>query len=408
MKWGRLGSWVLLVPLMLALTLTTTAKESTIKVGEQTVRISGPYQHENMNVFLLHGKNLNNHDYLTLDEGLEKKLVSVTEKKQEQVSELQIENKSDRPLFLQEGDRLSGGKQDRIVVSSLIIPAKSGKRPLPTFCVEQSRWRVGKNGKAFGNTANPVLAQQAVRLAAKVTPNRGGQGAVWYNVRSLKMRANMTLKSPNSNSSINETLDSKQVVTLCKMASVKLDKPIVKHNDVIGVAIAINGVVEEVNIYPNNKVLKKIYPRLVQSYAVQAALSKPKKETEIKKVNSADVTKFMTVKKVEKKIRNEKIDPTNTLKVEQQADFFNCTTLYKGKTVHLQWLNGKALKEMPKGQNPFRNRYNNPQNQSPQQIPNLPGNFNPSQGGQAGQPNDQPESPEPPSIPPPPPGRRRR
>src|SRR3989442_81630 len=81
-------------------------KAEPFDVKDVAVRISGPYTHENMTVFLLLGKDQDDRDYLTLDQGLDKKLVAISEKKQAQVGELQIENKSNRYLFLQEGDRL--------------------------------------------------------------------------------------------------------------------------------------------------------------------------------------------------------------------------------------------------------------------------------------------------------------
>jgi len=147
-------------------------------VKELAVRVSGPYVHENLTIFLLHGKDQDDRDYLTLDQGLDRKLVTIGEKEREQVGELQLENKSDRYLFLQEGDRLQGGRQDRIIVTSLVVPPRSGKLTVPTFCIEQSRWQAGDGGTAFRNVRNTILAPQNVRAAAKVTPYRGGQSAV--------------------------------------------------------------------------------------------------------------------------------------------------------------------------------------------------------------------------------------
>src|SRR5262249_22635581 len=99
-------------------------KPAAFEVKDVAVRVSGPYAHENLTVFLLHGKDQDDRDYLTLDQGLDKKLVVLSEKKQAQVGELQIENKSDRYLFLQEGDRLKGGQQDRIIITSLVVPPR--------------------------------------------------------------------------------------------------------------------------------------------------------------------------------------------------------------------------------------------------------------------------------------------
>src|SRR5947209_9926040 len=161
-------------------------KKPAFDVKDVAVRVSGPYAHENLTIFLLHGKDQDDRDYLTLDQGLDKKLVLVTEKQRAQVGELQIENKSDRYLFLQEGDRVQGGQQDRIIVTSLVVPPHSGKLGLPTFCVEQGRWQAGAGGAAFANVKNAGLAPPAIRTAAKAVPMRGGQGAVWQRVGEAK------------------------------------------------------------------------------------------------------------------------------------------------------------------------------------------------------------------------------
>ena len=50
---------------------------------------------------------------------------------QERVGGLQLDNQSDLPLYLQEGERLRGGKQDRTIIASLVILARSGRTQVP-------------------------------------------------------------------------------------------------------------------------------------------------------------------------------------------------------------------------------------------------------------------------------------
>src|SRR5688572_11021310 len=115
-----------------------------LKLAPVTYRITGPYSHENLSVYLLHSRTQDDRDFMTLDEGLKTKQVRITEKEQEDVGELLISNSSHRPLFLQEGDRLKGGKQDRTLYASLVIPPKAMKVPVPTFCIEPTRWTEGE------------------------------------------------------------------------------------------------------------------------------------------------------------------------------------------------------------------------------------------------------------------------
>jgi hypothetical protein len=57
--------------------------------------ITGPYAHQNLSVFLIHSPSQDDREFITLDQGLKEGWVKVTEKQQEQVGQLQIENQSD-------------------------------------------------------------------------------------------------------------------------------------------------------------------------------------------------------------------------------------------------------------------------------------------------------------------------
>src|SRR5438094_7828266 len=82
----------------------TTVEESTeVGLGDLQVHVTGPYAHENLTVFLIHADSQDARDFLTLDEGLRQELVKITEKDQERVGELYLDNQSDLPLYLQEG-----------------------------------------------------------------------------------------------------------------------------------------------------------------------------------------------------------------------------------------------------------------------------------------------------------------
>src|SRR5438093_7460880 len=120
-----LGGVILL--LFLAGCRPSPAEDSSeVVLNGARLSVSGPYRHENMALFLVHAENQDERDFLTLDEGLRKGLVKVTELEQERVGELHVDNQSDRPLYLQEGERLYGGKQDRTIAVSMVLPPKSG------------------------------------------------------------------------------------------------------------------------------------------------------------------------------------------------------------------------------------------------------------------------------------------
>src|SRR5204863_6788217 len=120
----------------------------------------------NLAVYLVRGKDvLPGKDLLTLQEALEKKLAVVHETGA--VGELAVENVArDAEVFIQAGDIVKGGRQDRVLANDLIVPARSGKVPLASFCVEAGRWqrRGGEDDRQFSGAAGQ-LPGKALRLA---------------------------------------------------------------------------------------------------------------------------------------------------------------------------------------------------------------------------------------------------
>lgn len=240
----------------------------TIAFQGSEYRIAGPFVHENLAVFVLHSRDHDETDFLTLDEGLKDGSVMVSEKAEGQVNELLVENRSKRPLFVQVGDRLRGGKQDRIVGASFVVPPLSGQQPIRSFCVEQGRWSPTTAGTmSFCATVSSAVAPQAVRAAAL----GADQGQVWSEVARSKEAASQTLKAPNGSSTLNETLDSAEVRSAQDRYSRALGALLEGRSDAVGIAFAVNGKVEEVDIYPGATLLRKLYPRLLESFALQVA-----------------------------------------------------------------------------------------------------------------------------------------
>ena len=91
-------------------------------------RISGPHVHRNLAIYLIHGRNAADAVPLTLAEALAKGSVQVAETGQ--VNELKIENTGAEEVFIQAGDMVKGGRQDRVLTVSLLLPPCLLKFPL--------------------------------------------------------------------------------------------------------------------------------------------------------------------------------------------------------------------------------------------------------------------------------------
>ncbi|HWS99712.1 MAG TPA: DUF6569 family protein [Pyrinomonadaceae bacterium] len=190
--------------------------EATPAVGEVKLndyRLSGPYVHENLTVFLVHGQDSpNGKSFLPLEEALRRKVVVVHETGE--VNELAVENLSRREeVFIQAGDIVKGGQQDRVLAVDLIVPARSGRVPIDAFCVESGRWeqRGPEVATSFGVSPN-MVASKELKMAAKSTRS---QQEVWDQVEQsqekLSASASADVRAPASRSSLQLTLENDKV-----------------------------------------------------------------------------------------------------------------------------------------------------------------------------------------------------
>ena len=132
--------------LLLAITGVAAAQTPT------GTRLSGPLVYENLAVYFIHGKSAAGKLPLTLDEALARGVVLVRETGD--VNQLEIENRGNDEVFVQSGDIVKGGRQDRTLMVSLVLPPHSGRVPIASFCVEHNRWtRRGSESAAQGRRA---------------------------------------------------------------------------------------------------------------------------------------------------------------------------------------------------------------------------------------------------------------
>src|SRR5262245_43524884 len=96
--------------------------------------VTGPHAHANLAIYLVHGPDtLKGQRILPLQMVLERNLAVVRE------GILAVDSSADEPIFIQSGDIVKGGNQDRVVTSDQLIPPRSKGLHLPVFCVEAGR-----------------------------------------------------------------------------------------------------------------------------------------------------------------------------------------------------------------------------------------------------------------------------
>jgi hypothetical protein len=253
-------------------------------------KVTGPFVHDNLSVFLVHGADrLKDKNYLTLQEAMEKKIVIVHETGN--VNELTIENISpDQEVYIQSGDIVKGGRQDRTIALDFIAPAKSGQMPINAFCVESGRWHQrGVEAADHFGSSNFQIAGKDLKLAAK---QAGSQREVWdkvaENQQKLSSNAGASVNVAQSASSFQLSIESKPVEDHTD-AYVKALEPVLQgKDDVIGYAFAINGKINSADIYANHALFAKLWPKLLKSSAIEA-LADLQKDKPVATANADDV-----------------------------------------------------------------------------------------------------------------------
>src|ERR1700722_19620721 len=96
---------------------------------------------QSLTVFPLYAEAGKPVEYQLADEAIAAATVAVQEISEGgAVPELLVENTGDSRVLFLEGEELRGAKQNRILNTSILVPAKA-KIKVPVSCVEQGRWR---------------------------------------------------------------------------------------------------------------------------------------------------------------------------------------------------------------------------------------------------------------------------
>lgn len=245
------------------------------------VQVSGLVDHENLAVYFIHGKSKIGPVPLTLQEALAKGAVRVSETGN--VNTLTIENFSDESVFVQAGDVVKGGQQDRTLTVSLLLPPKSGRIPIASFCVEHGRWsaRGAEDVKSFASSASAVpsremkLAMQAPMPAAPAGETVGlRQQKVWAGVAAAQERlaavTGADVRAKVSASSLQLAMENKKLAEMRKAYIDALKAAGEARDDIVGYVFAVNGKLNSAEVYESNGLFRKMWPKLLEASATEA------------------------------------------------------------------------------------------------------------------------------------------
>lgn len=265
--------------------------------AEDKTRVTGPHAHENLVVYFIHGPRKAGPAPLTLQEALQKGSVRVFETGA--VNELRIENTGNEDVFIQSGDIVKGGKQDRVLRMSFVLPPKSGEVPLAAFCVESGRWaaRGSESVASFLGAAEAMpsreaklamraplpaaasqtaqgLSQRRARMARVPSDTSQRQQDVWASVANtqsvLSEQLGANVASARSATSLQLSLENKKLKEARKGYLEALRAKGEKDEGIVGYVFAINGRISSADVYPSNALFRKMWPKQLAAGVTEA------------------------------------------------------------------------------------------------------------------------------------------
>ncbi len=274
-------------------------------VAGKDYRLSGPYTQNNLSIYLIHREGRTDGPApITLAEAMRQGLVQVVETGS--VSRLKVRNLGDREVFIQSGDIVKGGKQDRVLLTSLIIPPKSGYIPIGAFCVEQGRWarrgleniwafsmsayrmpsRAGKIAmmKSMGYEAAPEAGRlerlrerwPGLRISQGPRRRMGSdyQGDVWRSVgamqKALGRAMGARVADERSRSSLQLSLENKRLASVLVDYEKALGGLSAKHPDAVGYVFSVNGRINSGDEFESTGLFRKLWSRQLKAAATEA------------------------------------------------------------------------------------------------------------------------------------------
>ena len=291
--------------------------------ADEPLRVSGPAVHENLAVYFLHGRSAAGAVPLTLKEALAAGKVVVHETGD--VSMLAIENTSAEEVFVQAGDIVKGGQQDRVLTISMLVPARSGRLDIGAFCVERGRWsaRGMEDVKQFNSaqSAMPsrdaklaILAPPMARAASALSPGPGAgattgqtvgqepagraraaephaqqlaagyvgearsrQSEVWSSVARAQQKLTDTLgapvAAPASASSLQLSLENERLQAARRAYMAALEHA-AGADDIVGYVFAVGGKLNAGDVYGSNALFRKMWDKQLEAAVTEAIAEK--------------------------------------------------------------------------------------------------------------------------------------
>jgi ARG/rhodanese/phosphatase superfamily protein len=242
-------------------------------------------------------------------------------REQSDVNSLMVLNKSNKPLYLMPGEIIIGGRQDRTIAREVVIPPSKTPTAIDVFCVEHGRWGTRDDAEyssylsaATENQARAasVAIQAPDRTSARELTMHANSGKFIGSVGSLNKASRLAVQKGEGQQSVWEEVSKENAKGGVKADSgaftgnyaesdavkrlepyiERLQNPVAKTENVVGVIVAVNGKVESMDVFESSPLFKKLWPKLLKSYALDAT-NAPQGKAPAKVATRDDAERFL-------------------------------------------------------------------------------------------------------------------
>ncbi len=253
----------------------------TISERLRNVRIGEPIESGGLQVFGLYWNNPGGPDYQTLDEAVVAGVLEVTEvSKGGSVPDLKVRNKGKAAVLLMAGEHLRGGKQNRVLNSSILVGSDS-EVSIPVSCVERGRWayrapQFAGSGSSSHSRLRKMMHEQVTQSYRACGAAASDQGEVWSEVD----RKLAETKSQSPSQYLDKAYEDNEVHLRPML------EQLAAPEGACGAVFAYGGQIIGFDLFDRPGTLAVLWQKLVRAYGIDARVVEATRRVEAKDVRA--------------------------------------------------------------------------------------------------------------------------
>ena len=253
----------------------TSTYLSSLSLGQSQV-------YENMAVIPVFAPSSNGLAYITLTEGLNEEVLTITEVDDKgYVPNLKVINSGDKPVLLLDGEDLAGAKQNRTLNTSILIRAHS-ETIIPVSCTERDRWSYYDTHNFYDPDlvmSKDIRAKKMAYVSDSLKNDcgyRSDQRRIWDDIDYQAERAKVHSRTG-------------AMRDIYKGKSREIDeylKEFSYHDGQRGLMVLLNGKVVGMDVFSRPEAYVILHYKLLKSYCMDAILDISTKDSDVPTVET--------------------------------------------------------------------------------------------------------------------------